>query len=347
MKCSLTRKMMFREIIETEESYINDLHGTLNIFAEKLKPILTESDYSIIFDLFPSLIEIHSTLLHKLKVRWDSFDQSTPICDVILGWLSSLHIYKQFAKSSLTASALMSKLYNENPDFFSVVKNCSHNNVYRGIEGLRSLRTGIPMQRIMRYRLMLESLRTYTPCTHQDYNDIVEAVQTTDSILRKIEHVQEQMEGYVRKKMILSKLFLEKPVHCSSGLPLEAHSFEQNKTKAPVRCEECSMIINPLQSFMRCNVCKVCAHEHCDQLIFPNCSKRSRRNEREFRIGKYMCEFTASWSLNISDSDSSASESNTSIDVLLVVFEYCIFILQPIFQGKEKKKKERSLLFSS
>ena len=101
----------------------------------------------IILDWLPSL-QVFYSLSPSLYSLSLPFNPSQPS----LTLLPLLQIYGNFAANINLCSAKISKLNKGGGEFAKVVKGCRvGGGAYKGIEGMRSLTTGIPMQRLMRF----------------------------------------------------------------------------------------------------------------------------------------------------------------------------------------------------
>ena len=293
-KLEKMRTNMVKEFVDTEKSYVADLKGTLTSFSDPLQSILSEQDADLFFGLFPLFIENHKKLCQSLAQRWKKWSPTSSIGDIMVDWLPSLQIYQNFAANINTVSAKISTLSKENEAFKAAVKKCKYC-MYKGIEGLRSLVTGIPMQRVMRYRLMLDSLRKYTPTSHPDYDDVVDAFYSSEIFLSNINRVKGQAESRARRKQVWAKLHVEKGRALSvADFELNSHCFAQHKHKVVQRCEACSLIIRLSDASLRCSTCKKYIHEQCNGGLPPNCEAdfKSAKNLQNNIIHEYMGEFS-------------------------------------------------------
>ncbi|CAK9292156.1 unnamed protein product [Gordionus sp. m RMFG-2023] len=203
------REHCIRELMDTESNYIKALKDVVNNFMERMKSILSPRDINIIYGKIGVLIEIHE----KLEKR---FNEATSLCSVgsipnlnRLSFDSRLHAniltagplyigdcFQEFADKFLVygeyctqlgqSQAYIDRLLECNDKFRTMLWECQIS-ASQGKFHLRDL-IALPMQRILRYHILIKELLKHTP---DNTDEKVALLKALDSMLDLTDYVNE------------------------------------------------------------------------------------------------------------------------------------------------------------
>ncbi|KAF3430787.1 hypothetical protein E2986_00354 [Frieseomelitta varia] len=161
------RDYVIQELVETERNYSDVLNSLLKHFARPLSPLLRPEDSARIFFGIKELAEIHAGFHSQLrKAR-----TGATLAQVFLDWREKFLIYGDYcanltlAQSTLQEACVRYELVNQEVIvcFKTFVLNRCQQEANNGKFKLRDI-LSVPMQRILKYHLLLDKLVEETPC---------------------------------------------------------------------------------------------------------------------------------------------------------------------------------------
>ena len=173
-----------------------------------LARVLSENDIHRIFGNILSILKFAETLLEKLERRMKNFDpEATLLGDIFISLVPFLSIYTDYCCNYGEGMMLLNKWKAENPDVAAVLYQS-----YLDCNGADVQDFCItPVQRVPRYRLLLEQLLKNTPEDHPDFPQLTTAVQLVadkaHEINKKMVLVEQQ-----KRMMELHLRFLSAPM---------------------------------------------------------------------------------------------------------------------------------------
>ncbi|KAI8909604.1 Dbl homology domain-containing protein [Gorgonomyces haynaldii] len=176
------RELIIEEIIETEKRYVDSLDSILQCYLKPLKQmigtereIVSKRQVNDLFANIANILVINRELLKQLQATlFDSIGQ------IFINLVPFLKIYSTYAQNFNNALNLVHHLLETNPSFKEfVLKQQSMPSM--GQQTLQSLLL-MPVQRIPRYKLLLEDLLKHTASGHQDYTNIFKAFKMVSSV---------------------------------------------------------------------------------------------------------------------------------------------------------------------
>ena len=157
------RSMVLREIINTEEKYINSLQTLLSIYLPALETIMAPRDIRLLFPCqLEPLITMHNDLLSRLQERVDGISRWHGIVGDVFGRLCSdkqgefIALYSAYMNEFKIAMQTLVKYEHTSPLFCQISKTCSKLETCDGLSLAAYLLT--PVQRLPRYELLLKQL---------------------------------------------------------------------------------------------------------------------------------------------------------------------------------------------
>lgn len=186
------REMILKEILHTEELYINAIKILIEYVATPLKmafnsdsyEIIPISEYQTLFKTLESIIVVNEGLLDSLKMRLSTIGDNTKVGDIFVQFAPYLKIYSLYAGQYDEIQALSKRLEETNNEYKLLLINFKNEANRRDIYDIIIT----PIQRIPKYTLLLESLLKDTDPAHPDYGDIataIEQIQTVVEIINK------------------------------------------------------------------------------------------------------------------------------------------------------------------
>ncbi|CAG8438153.1 570_t:CDS:2 [Ambispora leptoticha] len=206
------REAAVKEIITTERTYVDSLRKLVSYFLVPLKenyqkstsknvilstkPMATMEDISALFGNVEQILSLHEQLLKQLEERYANWSPTELISGVFLQIAPYLKMYTTYLKSFPQAIATMDRLNKESQSFKKFLIQSSEKPALNGLQ-LNSFLI-MPIQRIPRYKLLLEALLKYTHESHPDYTSLTKCVQQitviADDVNEKIRDAENQQK---------------------------------------------------------------------------------------------------------------------------------------------------------
>jgi hypothetical protein len=179
------RICVVNEILSSENTYLSRLRITMEIFILPLKEknILINDDFKKQFSNFEIIRELHERLFAALMAAKEQHLDSVnniQIGKVFKEFSGFFKMYKEYLASYEGSIVRLAKLVTSNRKFVQFLENARADP--------RSLGMGIdsflmePVQRIPRYRMLLEELLKYTAQENEDYPNIAAALDIVRSL---------------------------------------------------------------------------------------------------------------------------------------------------------------------
>ncbi|XP_055005421.1 intersectin-2a isoform X2 [Boleophthalmus pectinirostris] len=209
------RQGYIHELIQTEETYVEDLELVLDVFYKPMSESgrLTEAEMAVIFVNWRELIMCNTKLLKALRVRKKTGGENMPvqlIGDLLASELAHMQPYIRFCSCQLNAAALLqSKTYNQ-ADFKDFLKKIATNYRCKGMPLSSFLLK--PMQRITRYPLLIKNILEHTPESHADRGPLREALDRAEELCSQVNEGVREKENSDRLEWIQSHVQCEGPI---------------------------------------------------------------------------------------------------------------------------------------
>ncbi|CAM9537785.1 unnamed protein product [Chrysoparadoxa australica] len=184
--CSrLQRENIARELLETEEKYVKLLEAlTATIIRPclgKASPIPKEEATSIFSALrAEEILSINTALRDQIRSRVRTLDDDTCFGDLFIQFAPFLKMYVEYCTQHESTSRRVSSLQQQNDRFRGMLNRSLVDPRSEGID-VQSLLI-MPIQRIPRYKLLLENMMKNTDEDHTDYNLLQKAVDQISDV---------------------------------------------------------------------------------------------------------------------------------------------------------------------
>ncbi|KAM8826443.1 intersectin-2a isoform 1-T1 [Synchiropus picturatus] len=206
------RQGYIHELIQTEETYVEDLELVLEVFHKPMSESgrLTEAEMGVIFVNWRELIMCNTKLLKALRVRKKTGGENMPvqlIGDLLASELAHMQPYIRFCSCQLNAAALLQSKTHSHPDFKDFLKKIATNYRCKGMPLSSFLLK--PMQRITRYPLLIKNILEHTLETHADHGPLREALERAEELCSQVNEGVREKENSDRLEWIQSHVQCE------------------------------------------------------------------------------------------------------------------------------------------
>ncbi|XP_046861391.1 FYVE, RhoGEF and PH domain-containing protein 4-like [Xenia sp. Carnegie-2017] len=187
------RRRIVDEIFSSEQSYQEHVHLITSMFLSPLRElsVLPEHVLNVIF----SNIEAIQSVNRELLVHMETMG----IGDAFLALAPFLKLYSTYANNFENALNTIKEWERKSPKFASFKKQQENLDDAKGLKLNALLIT--PIQRIPRYKMLLENLLWKTPEDHDDFSKLKEAV---DQISKMALDINENIRQHENFQKILS-----------------------------------------------------------------------------------------------------------------------------------------------
>ncbi|KAM7535406.1 hypothetical protein Aperf_G00000097527 [Anoplocephala perfoliata] len=199
------------EIITSEASYYKSLTVLIDLFYKS--PVFNVSSPNAVvteFDkhqLFSNIVNIHVTsenLLHSLETSFRKDPMLENICDILYEHSESkLSFYVTYVKNQMYQTRTLGKLMNR-PAFKEAVLQIQSMSQCMGLD-LNSFLV-LPMQRVMRLRLLVAAVIHYTPRSSSAYESGLVALASMEKLIAECNAQKSHMEQKERLVTLSSQL---------------------------------------------------------------------------------------------------------------------------------------------
>ncbi|TPX43839.1 hypothetical protein SeMB42_g04565 [Synchytrium endobioticum] len=187
----IRRNNIALEVLTTEQSYLNSLTLIQTVFVEPLLAVMgTDREIvsrkvfdKIIPNTFHVIYNLNKSLLARLEERLQdsAWDPSTGrLGDIFLDTGPYLKIYSLYIQNFNGALSIIDDQISRNQKFANFLKEDSIRQACKGLSIPAYLIT--PVQRIPRYKLLLQDLLKYTPANHVDRMDLENAYKLVEAV---------------------------------------------------------------------------------------------------------------------------------------------------------------------
>jgi hypothetical protein len=170
------RFFVIQEIISTEETYLSRLKLTIDnvIIPLKSLKILDKKDLAEQFDGFEDIYQLHEK--HSLE---GTSSRNLKFIELFKDIADNCKVYSQYLANYEPAMERRGHLLTTNRKFSDYIENVEKEPCFLG-QRLESMLI-LPVQRIPRYRLLMEQLLKYTSESHEDYGILQQALEMIES----------------------------------------------------------------------------------------------------------------------------------------------------------------------
>eukprot|EP01080_Neovahlkampfia_damariscottae_P001182 gene1182-10696_t len=195
------------EILETETAFVTNIGKTLELYYYPLflNPIVSKSKREEVFSGLENIYKLNSKILVKFKNRIDHWHENPRIGDLFVEFSPYLKIYTTyFVKYEKSLNWILQQSKKDSK--FETFLNLRRGDKFM-TEGSKITSFLItPIQRIPRYKLLLQEMLKKSPSDHIDFNDLKQALCTISDVADYLNLQVQSRNKFTKMKKIASKL---------------------------------------------------------------------------------------------------------------------------------------------
>ncbi|KAJ1921367.1 hypothetical protein H4219_000684 [Mycoemilia scoparia] len=181
-----------REILSTEKSYVNGLLLIEKVFLTPLlntltspNPILTRKGIRRLFANFPDIINFNKTLLLSLEERLENPEapwnpEADCIGDIFVNMAPFMKMYSLYVRNFHSVLSELGSWISDNMAFSQFLKEANKKPECQGLDFQSYML--LPVQRIPRYKMLLNDLLKHTPEGHPDCKSLENALNMISEV---------------------------------------------------------------------------------------------------------------------------------------------------------------------
>ncbi|XP_016976977.1 protein vav isoform X1 [Drosophila rhopaloa] len=198
------RDYVIRELIDTESNYLDVLTALKAKFMGPLERHLNQDELRQIFPRIRELADIHTKFLDKLRESLTP-NSKQKMAQVFLDFREPFLIYGEYCSCLLGAIDYLADVCKKNQIIDQLVQKCERDyNV--GKLQLRDI-LSVPMQRILKYHLLLDKLVKETSPLHEDYRSLERAKEAMIDVSQYINEVKRDSDHLVIIQKVKDSIF--------------------------------------------------------------------------------------------------------------------------------------------
>jgi len=190
------------EIVTTERDYVNSLTILREMYYLPLKAlprlelsnVISPPDLENMFYGFESIYNLNKELLYDLRVETATKGKEAMVGKVLLAFAPSFKLYIAYVNKYDAALKTMTKCKEESKVFENFLTNTALDPICKRRQISDYLI--MPIQRIPRYKLLLEELMKRTEESHPDYADLMKCLEE----IKQIATLINQKKGEYQKQ---------------------------------------------------------------------------------------------------------------------------------------------------
>ncbi|KAI3384120.1 hypothetical protein SNEBB_011291 [Seison nebaliae] len=196
------------EIVKTEKNYVDAMDGIKTSIIDNLTTLLNERDVTLIFDNFTELLLLNKRFLPKLRSATEPTAENTIICkttntnvrhvsriegiaNLFLEYRKDFLVYAQYCSNISNAHKHIDKLMS-NDSVKETIRECERK-YENGKFNLKDI-IALPMQRLLRYKLLLDTLKKHTKKLNSEHF----ALDKLTNAIRSLQDVNKYANEYTR-----------------------------------------------------------------------------------------------------------------------------------------------------
>eukprot|EP00052_Salpingoeca_macrocollata_P034789 m.12643 g.12643 ORF g.12643 m.12643 type:complete len:807 (+) comp6968_c0_seq1:124-2544(+) len=229
------RNCVLGELHETERNYVKVLDTVVTVFRSVMSSqpkIITKSDVQTVFSNIEEVLHAHQRFLERLDTSLSS-TTGRMIAPCFLDCIPTFKCYGQFCCEIPDAIAKIREL-SAKPAAQKLMDQAKKESGQRF--ALKDL-LNVPMQRVLKYPLLLKELHKYTPQSHPDKTDLATALTSVEDLAK---YINERKKDYDNLKNMMGaiKQYTGKPVLEFGSLVKDGdlvYKCETSKDKMKIR----------------------------------------------------------------------------------------------------------------
>ncbi|XP_053380469.1 proto-oncogene vav-like isoform X3 [Mercenaria mercenaria] len=185
------RDYCIKEMVDTERNYVDALRMIVQQFIKPLKQVISHTDKEIIFSQIENMLEVH-TGFHAELHRACTTDRPK-IHEVFIKWKPKFLIYGDYCSNLPKAQEHIEELTKKNEQVKDTIEDCERQ-ANEARFRLRDL-LHVPMQRVLKYHLLLRELIKNTDRTQNDVSFLQQALEAMQDLSLYVNEVKRDNEA--------------------------------------------------------------------------------------------------------------------------------------------------------
>lgn len=223
-KNKIQRVRIVDEIISTEESFVSQLMALDSLYIKpmtgrngKQGSILPLATCNTLFSNVTSIMHTNKDFLAKIKTEQKKTPEEQEFGNLFKEFAEFLKLYRDYGKKNVIAMHKITKLLSKGSN--TAFKDFHEKNVTNPLSKGLSLNGLLitPIQRVPRYIMLLDALQKVTENTHNDYQNLTEAIIVIKEAAFEINEGVRTQENREQLIELQSEVIVEK------GITLERH----------------------------------------------------------------------------------------------------------------------------
>ncbi|XP_052788141.1 proto-oncogene vav-like isoform X2 [Mya arenaria] len=194
-EASMTKRdYCIKEMVDTERNYVDALKMIVNYFIQPLmaSSLLSQTDKDIIFSSVERMEEVHSVFFHELEKACYS-PGKTRLHEVFIKYKSKFLLYGDYCSNLPRAQEHIEELIKKNEQVRDKIEECERT-ANEGRFRLRDL-LHVPMQRVLKYHLLLRELIKNTDRDSEDQFYLQQALESMQDLSLYVNEVKRDNEA--------------------------------------------------------------------------------------------------------------------------------------------------------
>uniref|UniRef100_A0A8D3A9Y8 non-specific serine/threonine protein kinase n=1 Tax=Scophthalmus maximus TaxID=52904 RepID=A0A8D3A9Y8_SCOMX len=202
-KSARKKEFIMAELLQTEKSYVKDLHECLETYlwemtsgVEEIPPGIANKEH-VVFGNMQEICDFHNNIFLKELVNYEQLPEDVGHCFVT--WADKFHIYVDYCKNKPDSSQL---ILEHAGNFFDDIQQ------KRGLANSISSYLIKPVQRITKYQLLLKELLS---CCEEGKGEIKDGLEVMLSVPKRANDAMHlaMLEGFEENLEVQGELILQ------------------------------------------------------------------------------------------------------------------------------------------
>eukprot|EP01083_Nonionella_stella_P007898 22727_1 len=202
------RKRAIEELLKTEKTYVHLMSKLVEhfvLFLRNNKSTLAAEDYHILFPAdIHAILGLNQTFLKELTTVIESKDfnnKNTKIGDIIYDFCPHFKMYQMYLNNYQYAVTRLAQLRQKKTSPFSMYCNMQRQQAYFNNLPLESLII-LPIQRMPRYKMLLEEITKHTCANHPDLKQLQNALSKISEVNTMINNRMKEFDQRIEVQNI-------------------------------------------------------------------------------------------------------------------------------------------------
>lgn len=193
-----------QEILTSEASYLQQLETIMKFFMEplKTKDYVSQAEWNALFGNIETLYKVNGALLDELKVNPEN------VAAAFLKLAPYFKLYSVYAYDYKQIVTILQEMHRSNPRLAAFIL-CQETRPE--VSNKLAALLIVPIQRIPRYRLLLQEVLSHTTPFQQDYYTLRSALQEVEGTARHINGLVQEQENMEKMIQLQNSLHHRRP----------------------------------------------------------------------------------------------------------------------------------------